>query len=110
MSYSKRNGFKTTTLSKSNIQKQYTAFAAKLGARRHGDTTKEFMEIFIFLVIGLSLVAIINTFASTASVSAFPTSANTATLYGLIPLFVALIFVAALAGVVLMAISKYRHK
>lgn len=86
--------------------KQY--MIESLNKKRSGDATEEYFGIFILLIIGLGTVAVINGFASTASVSAFAQSnVNAATLYSLIPLFIALFFVIIIAAA---SIAVYRRK
>ena len=70
----------------------------------------EFLELFIGSVIGLALVGVILNFASTASVSAANAGqGNAATLFGLVGLFIAIVIVAAIAGVAYREVQKYRH-
>lgn len=99
----------SVTTNGNKITKYTEQLKTRLMNKRSGDATGEFLLLFISLVIGLSLVGVLNSFASTASVSAFPSSANTATLYGLIPLFLAIVFIAIVAGVAYREVRKFQH-
>lgn len=70
----------------------------------------EFFLLFLGLTFGLSLVGVIAGFASTASVSAFATSPNTATIYGLLPLFIAIVFLAVIGGVAYREVQSFQHR
>lgn len=68
----------------------------------------EFFMIFIAIVFALALVGVIQSFSSTASANA--NDPNVATLYGLVPLFIALVILIAVGAVAYREVNKMTHK
>lgn len=82
-----------------------------MNTKRSGEVgLGEYFGLMIFLIIGLATVGVINGFAQTASTNAFASDPNTATIYGLIPLFLAIVFLAVIGGVAYAAVQKFRNQ